>query len=355
MRMVSLFGVPEDGVRLLLGRRTRTAVTTAVVAATLIAGVGPAAGASTAERLERAERERDALAQRLDEVTEELEDLAVRIEQAQERRSDLEDEVEALERDADRADERLEELARERYRRSQQDPMVGLLESGGPDAAMERARLLSGVGRADAETMEVATAARRGLVATQAELDEVLDQLAEDQARADELREEVEVAFGEAAAETQVLMSRRERQRELDRAGQNGTYACPLAPPFSFRDTWGAPRSGGRSHKGVDMFAPMGGDVLAITDGTIARHSNSGLGGIGLYLRGDDGNLYYYAHLQRILSAGAVGNRVEAGEHIAENGDTGNARGGSPHVHFQVHPGGGGPVNPYPYSAAACF
>ncbi len=341
--------------RLLRARCACRAVVSAVVAATLLVGVGPAAGASTADRLERAERERDALAERLDEVTSELETLAVRMDQAEQRREDLEDDVEELERDADVADERLEEVARERYRGSQQDPMVGLLESGGPDAAMERARLLSGVGRSDAETVERATAARRGLVSTQAELDEVLDELAEDQALADELREEVEVAFGEAASETQQLRSRRERQRELARAGQDGTYACPLAPPYSFRDTWGAPRSGGRRHKGVDMFAPMGGDVYAITDGTIARQSNSGLGGIGLYLRGDDGNMYYYAHLRRILAAGSVGNRVEAGELIAENGDTGNARGGAPHVHFQVHPGGGGPVNPYPYSAAACF
>lgn len=130
---------------------------------------------------------------------------------------------------------------------------------------------------------------------------------------------------------------------------------CPIGAPNGFIDSWGFPRSGGRRHKGVDMFAPMGAPVYAMTDGVIARHSTSRLGGLSLYLSGDDGNLYYYAHLQRILPDYGPGRRVEAGELIAANGDSGNARGGSPHIHFEVHPGGGGPVPPYAYSAAACF
>jgi murein DD-endopeptidase MepM/ murein hydrolase activator NlpD len=49
------------------------------------------------------------------------------------------------------------------------------------------------------------------------------------------------------------------------------------------------------------------------------------------------------------------GKRVEAGQHVAFNGASGNARGGAPHVHFQIHPGGGGPVNPYGSLARICF
>jgi peptidoglycan LD-endopeptidase LytH len=95
--------------------------------------------------------------------------------------------------------------------------------------------------------------------------------------------------------------------------------------------------------------------VYAFTDGVIQRHSSSPLGGIGLYLRGNDNNVYYYAHLNSIASTGAVGNRVEAGEHIAYNGATGNASASAPHVHFELHPGGGAAINPYPWLAAACF
>jgi murein DD-endopeptidase MepM/ murein hydrolase activator NlpD len=133
----------------------------------------------------------------------------------------------------------------------------------------------------------------------------------------------------------------------------NGRWtSCPVSKPFSFVDSWGAARSGGRSHKGTDIMNPMRNRVHAIVDGVISRQSTSSLGGIGLYLQGDDGNEYYYAHLDSYASR--VGQRVKAGELIAYNGQTGNARWTAPHVHFEVHPGGGAPVNPYPYVKAAC-
>jgi murein DD-endopeptidase MepM/ murein hydrolase activator NlpD len=133
----------------------------------------------------------------------------------------------------------------------------------------------------------------------------------------------------------------------------NGRWvSCPVSKPFSFVDSWGAARSGGRAHKGTDIMNPLGNKVHAIVDGVVTRQTNSSLGGISLYLRGDNGIEYYYAHLMRYASR--VGQRVKAGELIAINGQTGNARYTAPHVHFEVHPGGGGPVNPYPYVKAAC-
>jgi murein DD-endopeptidase MepM/ murein hydrolase activator NlpD len=128
--------------------------------------------------------------------------------------------------------------------------------------------------------------------------------------------------------------------------------ACILERPYSYVDSWGAARSGGRSHKGTDIMNPMGNKVHAIVDGVISRQSTSSLGGISLYLQGADGNEYYYAHLSRYASV--TGQRVKAGELIAYNGATGNAAWTGPHVHFEVHPGGGTPVNPYPYVKAAC-
>jgi peptidoglycan LD-endopeptidase LytH len=125
-----------------------------------------------------------------------------------------------------------------------------------------------------------------------------------------------------------------------------------VSKPYSFVDSWGAPRSGGRTHKGTDIMNPLGNRVHAIVDGVVSRQTSSSLGGISLYLKGDDGNEYYYAHLMRYTST--VGQRVKAGEMIAINGQTGNARYTAPHVHFEVHPGGGAPVNPYPYVKAAC-
>ena len=133
----------------------------------------------------------------------------------------------------------------------------------------------------------------------------------------------------------------------------NGRWtSCPVSKPFSFVDSWGAARSGGRAHKGTDIMNPMRNRVHAIVDGVVSRLSTSSLGGISLYMRGDDGNEYYYAHLDSYASR--AGQRVKAGELIAYNGATGNAAWSGPHVHFEVHPGGGGAVNPYPYVKAAC-
>src|SRR5215218_3373226 len=135
----------------------------------------------------------------------------------------------------------------------------------------------------------------------------------------------------------------------------NGRWmSCPLSPPYSFTDTWGAPRSGGRTHKGTDILAPYGDKVHAIVDGVISRQSSNSLGGTTLYLQGDNGAEYYYAHLSRYAST--VGQRVKAGELIAYNGTSGNAAGGPPHVHFELHPGGPGsaPINPYTAVKAAC-
>jgi peptidoglycan LD-endopeptidase LytH len=119
-------------------------------------------------------------------------------------------------------------------------------------------------------------------------------------------------------------------------------------------DTWGAARSSGRTHQGTDVMAPYGAQVYAYTAGVVSRESTSTNGGLQLYLQGDDGVEYFYAHLSRY--AVPEGTRVRAGQLVAYNGQSGNAQYTAPHVHFEVHPGGPGsaPVNPYPYVRRAC-
>ena len=131
-----------------------------------------------------------------------------------------------------------------------------------------------------------------------------------------------------------------------------GTYVdqiiCPL-PGSAYGDTWGAPRSGGRRHEGVDMIATRGMPIYAVIGGVVTFKSNR-LGGNAVSLAGDNGNRYYYAHLDSYVGGSR---RVFQGELIGYNGDSGNARFSTPHLHFQVHPGGGRPVNPYPTVRAA--
>jgi peptidoglycan LD-endopeptidase LytH len=135
-------------------------------------------------------------------------------------------------------------------------------------------------------------------------------------------------------------------------SGSGSGSACILARPYSYVDTWGAARSGGRTHQGTDVMAPHGARVFAFVNGVVSRESTSTNGGIQLYLQGDNGVEYFYAHLSGY--AVSTGTRVRAGQLIAYNGQTGNARYTAPHVHFEVHPGGGTPVNPYPYLRRVC-
>jgi peptidoglycan LD-endopeptidase LytH len=123
---------------------------------------------------------------------------------------------------------------------------------------------------------------------------------------------------------------------------------CPIVGNYGFADTWGAPRSGGRSHQGVDMIAAPGVAIIATESGTV-RFSSNRLGGNAAWLTGNSGTKYYYAHLSSYVGSSGP---VSQGQQIGRNGQTGNA--GTPHLHFEVHPGGGRAVNPYPYVRAIC-
>jgi peptidoglycan LD-endopeptidase LytH len=131
------------------------------------------------------------------------------------------------------------------------------------------------------------------------------------------------------------------------------TWVFPVDGPNSFTDTWGAPRSGGRSHEGTDILCSRGTPIRAVVGGRVTQTSpyDTGLGGITIWLSGDDGNSYYYAHMDSIASGIEEGTRVAAGQVIGYAGDTGNAR-GTVHLHFEIHPGGGGAINSYPTLAA---
>jgi murein DD-endopeptidase MepM/ murein hydrolase activator NlpD len=126
-------------------------------------------------------------------------------------------------------------------------------------------------------------------------------------------------------------------------------WLCPVQGPVGFGDTWGAPRSGGRTHLGVDMIGAKGLPLVAVVDGFAASKVNE-LGGNTVALSGVDGNRYYYAHLDSWGTLGAV----TAGTVIGYVGQTGNAIYSVPHLHFEIHPGGGAAVNPYPTVRAHC-
>jgi peptidoglycan LD-endopeptidase LytH len=262
-----------------------------------------------------------------------------------------------------------------------------LLASEDPTASLERVSLYDAATRGDRETLREIRVlsrkqqqARAALDQAEDEIDAVRRKLRRDAARLAQLfdvlaRQEAEaerrrVAAAEAARQARIREAKArtareraearrraaERARRAARASRSSAFSsggkyCPVGPVHSFSDTWGAPRSGGRRHQGTDIFAPHGSPAYAVVSGTVKTGYNR-LGGIVLYLKGDDGDTYYYAHNSANIASN--GERVAAGELIARVGKTGNAQGTSPHVHFERHPGGGSAVNPYPFLRAVC-
>lgn len=123
----------------------------------------------------------------------------------------------------------------------------------------------------------------------------------------------------------------------------------PMQKPCSFIDTWHAPRGGGRLHEGTDIMGAEGLQIYAVTSGTITQmyyDREGSRAGNGLRLSMADGTYFFYAHLSGFAEGIGVGTQVTAGQILGYNGATGNA--GVPHLHFEIHPGGGAAVNPYP-------
>ena len=139
----------------------------------------------------------------------------------------------------------------------------------------------------------------------------------------------------------------------------------PVLGAASYTDDFGDPRGQG-GHEGNDIMAPWRAPVLAVESGTVEFHTTSSRAGCMLYLNGKSGTQYLYIHLNNDLTDGndnqgkcvagvayakglKNGAKVAAGEVIAYNGDSGDADGIHPHLHFEVHPNGGGAVSPFPY------
>jgi hypothetical protein len=137
----------------------------------------------------------------------------------------------------------------------------------------------------------------------------------------------------------------------------------PVVGQVTYINDFGAPRPGG-PHQGNDLMSAKRSPAVAAEAGTVKYWTTSRTAGCMLYLYGESGTIYYYIHLNNDLTlkndnrgkcvkgvAYAVksGQRVQAGQQIAYVGDSGDADGGASHLHFEVHPGGGKAVSPYPY------
>jgi hypothetical protein len=143
----------------------------------------------------------------------------------------------------------------------------------------------------------------------------------------------------------------------------------PVLGTVEFSDDFGAPRPKGR-HEGVDILAPRHALALAAEPGRVRFYMGSSRAGCMLYLDGRSGTTYLYIHLNNDLTDGndnrgrcvngvafprglKSGDSVVAGQPVGFVGDSGDANGVHPHLHFERHPDGGRATNPYPYLLAA--
>lgn len=111
-------------------------------------------------------------------------------------------------------------------------------------------------------------------------------------------------------------------------------------------DTWGAARSQGRTHEGIDIFAPRGTPIQTTTQGIVSKVGENNLGGRVVVVVGPGGAGHYYAHLEDYADI-SPNDWVNAGDVIGYVGDSGNAKGTPPHLHYGIYLNGSA-VNPYP-------
>lgn len=128
-------------------------------------------------------------------------------------------------------------------------------------------------------------------------------------------------------------------------APTRGSLPVPV-PGGNFVDTWGGPRSGGRKHEGVDIFARRNTPIRSTTPGMVLNVGPNSLGGRTVMVLGPGGQRHYYAHLERYADIGR-GDWVKVGTVLGYVGDSGNAKGTPPHLHYGIYTAQGA-INPYP-------
>ncbi len=212
-----------------------------------------------------------------------------------------------------------------------------LLMAPDPNIFFRRLHFMEILGRGDTELID-------GLRVTQSRADEMMADLAATRAA----QASVVARQKDKKIELEAKLKGARSAAKVSKIRQFSAFTLPVGGPQGFANTWGARRSGGRRHKGTDVMASCGAPVVAVTDGVITNLHAGGNGGIMAYLRASNGDVFFYAHLRGYAPGIRSGSRVTVGQKIALNGNTGNARGGPCHVHFEWHRGGGGPVNPYP-------
>ncbi|NNF68936.1 MAG: peptidoglycan DD-metalloendopeptidase family protein [Acidimicrobiia bacterium] len=360
-------------------RAARALILAGLIGASLL--LPTTVGAQSRDEVDRTDQVRDdalgrliAANDALDSALEEFHEVHAELEDLIWRTATLEERIREREGETSEMRNTARTLILEAYMSGGGDLFSVALEAGSIQDVITSQDLIDRATRFEVSSLDTLEATRREMDRLKTDLQEDQVHVAELQAQAeglvtrmDELQRDAAIAFDEADEEAKAALraynEEKRRQEALELARRQGAaagvsnsvtpgFVCP-APGSRFINDWGFPRSGGRKHKGTDMMAPRGNHVVAVGDGTVRLKTNS-LGGTVAFLKADHGVTYYYAHLDGYAAGLSTGDRVSAGQLIGYVGDSGNALGGATHLHFEVHPGGGAAVNPYPTLSAAC-
>jgi peptidoglycan LD-endopeptidase LytH len=346
-------------------------VALALVGVPIAAGLSTPAAAGTAQRLQAARERLAGIQAQLDEATRALQDAYDTYQATQGRIEETKAAIARAEARIERISAALSDRARTAYQTGLGGTLDLLLASGSFAEFSDRVEFLGAVQERDASLVAQANVNRERLARDRARLAELAEEQAaaveemdRQQALVEEKLTEIEGILAELTEKLRREEAERRRQELLAAAAAAAAasaqvpdtpivagaalQACPVAGPRSFVDSWGAPRSGGRTHQGTDLISPAGTPVVAAQSGT-ASHGSNTLGGLSAYVYADNGDFTYYAHLSGFGASGHVG----AGTVIGYVGSTGNA-GSVNHLHFEYHPGNYGAVNPYPYLLQVC-
>jgi murein DD-endopeptidase MepM/ murein hydrolase activator NlpD len=278
---------------------------------------------------------------RLDTATARVAGLEATIEELDLRLATLEVQQRQAVRQLDRAREVFAQRAVDAYMRGNNPGLDAILRAEDPTQMEANSSFVSTVLDADALAVQDYLRARAALTV---DLVESADERF--QARSELTR---------ARADAQLLAEEAEDAELRLAAFQAGSsiyvsgFVFPVADPHEFISSFGFPRGGGtRQHQGNDIFAPRGTELYATERGVIDNVGTGSLGGIKLWLVGESGTSYYYAHLSAYAPGIRDGVVVEPGDLVGFVGDTGNAVGTPPHLHFEIHPNDGPAVDPYP-------
>ncbi|MGH7540998.1 MAG: murein hydrolase activator EnvC family protein [Gemmatimonadota bacterium] len=315
--------------------------------------------ADTEAELDAARNRLQTVREALDEVTADWQATEARLAEARDAADEARAEIDELEDELARIKKALNDRVAAAFMTGGSMSLGALLTSDSIQDAADRLQYAQSVVQGDADlATEVAVATEE----LQRQEDRLREAARVERAAAQELeeqRDEISERVGELNDLVAELRAELEAQQEEELgigsgapgvviSGSGAIQTCPVAGTTSFSDSFGDPRSGGRTHQGIDMIAAYGTPVVAVAPGN-ARPASSVLGGLGVVVEHDSGGDWtFYAHLSSYAAMG----HVSAGTVIGYIGSTGNTS--VNHLHFEYHPSGGAAVNPYATLVAVC-